>query len=381
MTNKLNEKRSNLLIVVALVSALVFTVCGLVAGLAAGLSKKSRDGADNARTKMSHYLLIDAADGLRHSASALRLCNDDETATKTANSALVYAVRAETALECDDGLWCDCRASEGFLNDAATLLSSADAESAARFSDELYRLSCEFYRHVTDGEPFDYDGMQALPGGGAAGKSDGKSDANKSGGTATDGDAKKLVEGALGSQDLEVVGVYDGVTELASENCYATVKNGKIREFAFSAGGIEADGDGAERVAESIVKKCGFDELEVYGVSRTDGVTTVKLCSSQGGAYCRDECATVVIANGKVRAFSAGRCGTKHDVPTAKVDESVARRATPEKFASSRQGEGRLVTTFDGKRDRVCYEYRYELDDGEHYVYVCAENGKQMQVR
>ncbi len=373
MTNNLNEKKSNTLIIVALVCALTFTIAGLIAGLAAGISRKSRNEAT--QPKMSRFLLIDAADGLRHSCSALRLCNEQETATETSKRALVYVVRAETALECDGGFWCDCRAGEGFLNDAAAILSSSDPKTAVENADELYGLSREFYKHVAIGAPFEYNGE-------LENKSGGSDDVGAQTKIGNHVDARKIVDKVLGSFKLKEVGAYGDMTEFASEFCYATVRRGKLSEFAFAVGGLDSgDSADAEKTAEELASKCGYDGLSVYATQENDGVTTVKLCDKQGGAYCRDECATVIIADGKVRAFSAGHCGGKHEVPTAKVDELSARKAAPQKFASSLQGEGRLVTTFDGKRDRVCYEYRYELDDGEHYVYVCAEDGKQMQVR
>ena len=100
------------------------------------------------------------------------------------------------------------------------------------------------------------------------------------------------------------------------------------------------------------------------------------LCKTIDGAMCRDECASVAISGGEAVAFTAGCCGGDHTVPKAKVDEAKARRAAPDAA-----GEGVLVSRVYGGRERVCYEYRYELDDGVHYVYVCAENGKQMQVK
>ena len=313
---------------------------------------------------MSHYLLVDAADGLRHSASALRL-SDDDASSNAARLALVYVIRAETALECENGLWSDCRDCEGFLNDAAKTLSS-DKKIPDEVFDKLYTLSCKFYKHVTEGAPFEYDGELT----------DGDSEQSEA--EADEEAARKIVKALLG-ESIDVIGKYGDNVSFASDDCYVTVKGEKVFEFAFSSGGIDFDGDEVS-AAENIAQKCGY-ELTVYSTAENDGVTTVKLCDVQGGAYCRDECASVVIADGKIRAFSAGHCGNSHDVPSVKVDETTARRATKEKFSSYSSGEGRLVTTHDGERDRICYEYRYELDDGEHFVYVCAENGRQMQVR
>lgn len=76
-------------------------------------------------------------------------------------------------------------------------------------------------------------------------------------------------------------------------------------------------------------------------------------------------------------AFNAGSCTKEHSVPTVKVAERDARKSAPDGAVAT----GKLVTRTVKGVERVCYEYVYELDDGVHYVYVCAENGKQLQVK
>ena len=101
------------------------------------------------------------------------------------------------------------------------------------------------------------------------------------------------------------------------------------------------------------------------------------MCRSYDGAMACDDSAMAVVGGGKAVAFAAGGCDNKHsDIPTPKVAEGDARKAL-----KSDTSEGRLVVRKMNGRERICYEYRYELDDGVHYVYVCAENGKQIDVK
>ena len=85
----------------------------------------------------------------------------------------------------------------------------------------------------------------------------------------------------------------------------------------------------------------------------------------------------MIVSSGRAVAFSAGKSDCKHDVPSVKVTEERARVSAPE----GARATGVLVTRKVNGKERVCYEYVYDLEDGVHYVYVCAENGKQMQVK
>lgn len=370
MINNLNEKRHNGTIIAAVVSALVVLIAGLTAALALTIQTLSRRSEPRTEQpvgpQMSHYLLVDAAAGLKQTTSALRLSNSEDSAVGTAKQALVYATRAETALECEEGDWDAGRTKEAFLNDVAALLSRSNPMHAVEKADELYRLSVAFYDSINGSGEFIYDGEL------------GEKTSDEQAEASDPQAAAELVKSVVGG-DPQLIGSYDGRHEfsidLDGNDGYATVKDGKIIEFSFSHSGGESDSAKAEQLALEAAKACGFDNLYVYGIEKSDGGLSVKMCCSCGGALCRDECAVAVVSGDKVKAFTAGKCGTHHELPSAKYTEAQARENAPD------GGEGRLVTLNDGERDRICYEYRYELDDGEHFVYVCAENGKQMSLR
>ncbi|MCH5157921.1 MAG: hypothetical protein J1F33_01865 [Clostridiales bacterium] len=373
MTNNLNEKKG-MIISVSIIVSLLFALAVLTVGMVFAVRIKIIEDGKK-QPQMSTQLLVDASAGLKGKASALRLCNNEETADKVMEEALVYAVRAETALECDHGVWSECRAKEAFLNDACALLSGKTSE-AMKKSDLLYAYSSALLDSLNNSSEFEYNGELIDV------KSDGEFD------EPTDDDiekAKAKIEEILSADGAEYSGAYHGKISFeiksGARHGYAIVKGDKICEFALS-GAENAEGDksgaeekGAEALALNAAEKCGFDGLSVYSVFEVGNVTTVKMCHEIDGAACRDECASATVEGGEVIGFTAGECEHTHSLPTVKVSETDARKN------SGSKSEGRLVTTFDGTRDRVCYEYVIECEDGVHYVYVCAENGNQMQIR
>ena len=241
-----------------------------------------------------------------------------------------------------------------------------------------------FYEHVTTGKEFDYNGELTADGSIAVDKNDGEKIERKADDAAVDKAAER-VKRALGADVVTHIGGYDGKLEFNVErdgnSGYATVEDDRITEFAFVHGGGSDDGEADEKSAraeaERITKECGYDGLSVCSTEVKNDFFLVKMCKRIDGALACDECASVVIVDGEVVAFTAGKCNCDHDVPSPKFTEREARRSAPD----GARGEGVLVTRIVDGKERICYEYRYDLEDGVHFVYVCAENGRQMQVR
>ncbi len=396
MVNDLSEKRSNIGIVAALIAAFIFSLSALVTGLVLGIRNNMNADRRVRTNDMPHYLLIDSAESLNHTLSAMRLCKDRDAARELEDTALVFTVRAETALECENLDWLAERDGEAFLNDLATLLHSAETVDALKYADAAYGYSQAFLKHVKNGESFKYDGGLDLSGGaqnrtdksaGRADKKQGESESNVS--DAQKQKAEKLIEKTLKTDKIEFVGGYGKKAEFSVERDgvigYATAEGDKITEFAFSHGGYGSQSkdkngikkDDAVKIATECAKACGYDGLNVFNTEINGDTATVKLCKAFKGAMACDECASVIVSGDKAVAFTAGKSDCKHDVPSVKVTEEKARESAPEGARST----GVLVTRKVNGKERVCYEYAYDLDDGVHYVYVCAENGKQMQVK
>lgn len=379
MVNKLNERKNNAVIIAAVVSAFVFVLASLVTGLVLGINKRHRVQSSN--NSVAQYLLVDAASELNHTMSALRLCNGEEPAQDLCNNGLVYAVRAETALECAHGDWDENRAKEAFLNDVAAVLHTNEPMKAVDKADMLYKYSDMFFNHVAHGKAFDYNGELADAAEESGGNADMRSAEKQDEKEGVD-TASEVVKKALKADSANHVGGYNGRQQFDVERDgkqgYATVEGSKIVEFSFMHGtGGATDEDIAKDVAQKTAKLCGYDGLSVCTTEVKDDFVTVKLCKKIDGALACDECATVVISDGEAVAFSAGKCNCDHDVPAPKLEESEARKAAPK----GAKGEGVLVARKVNGKERICYEYRYDLEDGVHFVYVCAENGKQMQVK
>ncbi|MDE6029159.1 MAG: hypothetical protein K2F90_02415 [Clostridiales bacterium] len=362
------------IIIAAVAVTVIVLLCGLGSGLALAVRERRQSAAFNDPSKdMAGYLLRDSAVELKSTMSALRLCNEAEPAESLNRAALVYAVRAETALECQSGDWADSRAKEHFLNDISTVLNEYTPEQTMQMSDMLYDYCSRFCAWVTDGAEFEYDGeLIASTGGGHAE-------------SVTDDDiaaAAESVKSALNADRADYVGDYGGHIEFNIERYgatgYAVVCGKKIIEFAFVRDGDEqTDEEQAKDVALETAKSCGYDGLKVKWCEVTGKSVSVVMCRSYDGAMACDDCAIAVVYGGKTVAFTAGGCDNEHkNIPSPKKTEGEARKAL-----KSDTADGKLVVRkMDGK-ERICYEYRYELDDGVHYVYVCAENGKQIQVK
>ena len=371
MTNRQRIDKSKAVIIAAVVTSLVIMLGGLAFGLSLAV-RDHRESGDSGRL-MAGYLLQDSAYELRRTMSALRLCNEVEPAEELSRTGLVHAVRAETALECHTDDWADSRNKEAFLNDIATVLHTYSAQKTIELSDKLYEYSAEFYRAVTENTEFVYNG-ELIEG-----------EQKHPDVEITDGDidaAKRLVSEALDTEKAQYVGAWDGHIEFNIErdgkSGYAVVCGDKIIEFAYSRGNDSqpSDKQTAQEVAVKTAERCGYDNLTVKWCEVTGSSTSVLMCKSYDGALACDDYATAVVVNDSVVAFSAGGCDGEHkDIPSAKKTEAQARRAVKD------APEGTLVVRKKDGKERICYEYRLKLEDGVHYVYVCAESGKQIEVK
>lgn len=370
MKNNFSEKRKYGTVIAAVVSALVIIIAGLATGLTCAVQK--RMAAEPSGSGMARYLLEEAAYSLKSSMSALRLCNESEPAENISRTALVHAVRAETALECDYGDFADSRNKEAFLNDISTVLHSYDPLDTVKLSDKLYEYSSKFYDSVVSGAEFEYNGELIESSG------EGHPDIE-----ITDDDiaaSRELVEKALDCT-AEYVGAWDGHIELHVERNgktgYAVTCGSKIIEYSFMrSGGELGDEESAKQAALEAARACGYEKLEVAWCEPVGKSYAVIMCRNYDGAIACDDYASAVVVNGEAVSFAAGKCETEHtDIPKAKKTEREAAES------AVGGGTGRLVVRKVKDRERICYEFRYELDDGVHYVYVCAENGKQMEVK
>lgn len=371
MVNNLNEKRSYAVIIAAIITSLVIILSGVISGLALAVNRRRDSGGNSA---YAHFLLVDSAGKLKSSLSAMRLCNEPEPASELAKTALVHAVRAETALECKGDDWSEDRTKEAFLNDLATVLHSYEPMQAVELADTLYEYSVKFFDCVNSGADFEYNG-EIMGGGSEEGNDTAPTDEQISA-------AGELVGRALGTTRAEYLGAWSGHLEFNVERDgragYALVCGDKIIEFSFMRDTTNADmpDDNADKIALETAKACGYDSLVVRASEKIGQSTAVLMCREFDGAVACDDIASAVVYGGEVVAFSAGNCDCEHNnVPKVKRSESEARRS------AVGGGVGALVVRrLDGK-ERICYEYRYELDDGTHYVYVCAESGKQIEVK
>lgn len=362
-------------VIIAAVAVTVAVIIGSIAsGFVLAVRQRNESAEFNDSSKlMAQSLLRDSATELKRTMSALRLCSEPEPAESLNRTGLVFAVRAETALECHDDDWADSRAKEQFLNDISTVLHTYTAERIMQMSDLLYEFSDKFCDWAIDGKEFEYNGELIPSTGGDHDQEIGEDDIAA---------AAELIKTALDADRADYVGDYGGHIEFNIErdgsSGYAVVCGKKITEFSFVRGeAVETDIEQAKKIALQTAERCGYPDLEIEWSEVTGRSISVIMCKSYNGAMACDDSAIAVVYGGKTVAFTAGKCDAKHEnIPSAGVAEKQARKALVRDT-----DDGRLVVrTIDGK-ERICYEYRYQLDDGVHYVYVCAENGKQIEVK
>lgn len=369
-----NKNKGYGVIIAAVAVTIAVMLCGMISGIVlAARQRKENAMFNNSAQEMAGYLLRDSAVGLKSTMSALRLCNEVEPAESLSRVGLIYAVRAETALECKSGDWEDSLNKEQFLNDVYTVLHTYTPEQTMELAGKLYEYTDKFCSWVVDGAEFVYDGELIK-------SEDGAHDDD-----VTEDDiaaAEKTVQEALNAS-CDYVGDYGGHIEFNIERDdstgYAVVCGKKIIEFSFMRdedAGTDTI-ETAKAIALRTAKACGYDGLEVKWCEQIGKSISVIMCRSYDGAMACDDSAMAVICGGKAVAFTAGGCDNKHsNIPTPKVDEGTAHKAL-----RSDTAEGRLVVRKMNGRERICYEYRYELEDGVHYVYVCAENGRQIDIK
>ncbi|MDE7164865.1 MAG: hypothetical protein K2O04_05540 [Clostridiales bacterium] len=372
--NYKQTKKDYRVIIAAVAVTVIVMLGGMISGLVLAIRQRSENAAFNDSSKlMAESLLRDSAIELRSTMSALRLCNEVEPAENLNRTGLVFAVRAEAALECHSDDWADSRAKEQFLNDISTVLHTYTAERTMEMSDLLYEYSSKFCDWVLGGAEFEYNG-ELIPASGG----DHDQEVSEDDITA----AAELVKSALETTKAEYVGDYGGHIEFNVERNgktgYAVVCGTKIIEFAFVRGeGADTDTETAKKVALEAAAACGYDGLEVKWCETTGKSVSVIMCKSYDGAIACDDSAIAVVYGGETVAFTAGGCDAEHkNIPSAKKTETQAHKALRRETDN-----GTLVVRTMNGEERICYEYRYELDDGVHYVYVCAESGKQIDVK
>lgn len=368
-----NKRKDYAVIIAAVAVTVTVMLGGIISGLVLAVRQRRESVEINGSRQAAEYLLRDSARELKGAMSALRLCNESEPAEALCRTGLVFAVRAEAALECHDDDWADSRAREQFLNDISTVLHTYAPEKTMDMSDMLYEYSSRFCDWAESGAEFDYNGELI------------DAAVDEAGDKATEEDiaaASELVKDAL-SCDAEYVGDYGGHIEFNTERDgktgYAVVCGKKIIEFAFvrDDGAEDTNTQTAKQVALKTASDCGYDGLDIKWCEVTGRSVSVVMCRSYDGAIACDDSAIAVVYGGQTVAFTAGGCDNEHkDIPSPKKTEAEAHAALKRDA-----DKGTLVVRTVGDRERICYEYRYELDDGVHYVYVCAESGKQMEVK
>ncbi len=137
----------------------------------------------------------------------------------------------------------------------------------------------------------------------------------------------------------------------------------------------------ARQAAEAFLRSHGYEDLVPAGEENSGTVLTLRYCRTQDGALCPDNAVSVAVAldDGSLYSFSAADyCAEDANVSWTVTQEQAA-GALP--AGLSVQETRRLICKSEGKRDRACYAFFCQDEDGRGVtIYVDAASGKQCRI-
>lgn len=200
--------------------------------------------------------------------------------------------------------------------------------------------------------------------------------------------------GEYGLSDAKCVGRTGG-----DPSCYAvqgkingsvaqadiTVKDGKLLMYAYkgSCNGVEYGENAAETAAQAFLEKAGFGKLTAVWINLDNNLYTINFAPEVGGAIIYPDlikvrvCAETCMVIG---AETSGYCKNHRErtVNAPALTKSAAREFVSENIdvLSARLA----VVPYGRKLERLCYEFCGTKDDDIYYVYIDAENGRQIEM-
>lgn len=174
--------------------------------------------------------------------------------------------------------------------------------------------------------------------------------------------------------------------EIKGFSAYANVTvNGDLLMYSYvgSCNGINYDEKVAEEIAREFLVKAGYGELKAVWTNLDNDLYTFNFAPEVGGAIIYPElvkvrvCAETCMVIG-VEGRSYCENHRERSVETPILTKSQAREKVSERISVT---AGRLaVVPYGNSAERLCYEFYGEKDGDEFFVYIDAENGRQIEM-
>ena len=175
--------------------------------------------------------------------------------------------------------------------------------------------------------------------------------------------------------------------EVKGETLYAniSVKGGKLISFSYagSCNGVNYEQYYAVEKASAFLNELGAEDMKPVWVNLNNDLYTINFAPEQSGAIIYPDlikvrvCAETCMIIG-IEATEYYLNHTERDIGAPTLTKSEARKSVADGIAVE---TARLALIPLGEStERLCYEFSGEMDGETYYVYIDAENGRQLEM-
>ncbi|MBQ9485988.1 MAG: germination protein YpeB [Clostridia bacterium] len=248
--------------------------------------------------------------------------------------------------------------------------------------DDLQELSVEYPELIYDGPFSDGRDEQAFKG--------------LSGNPVTEREAEDIFRQAFGEYGLKnvksvgvggVIKAFNVQAEINGEIAYAQIseKGGKILTYSYagSCNGINYDGDYATEKAAEFLANIGFTDLKPVWINQNNNLYTINFATEKNGVIYYSELvkARVCAETGMIIGIEATGYYSNRKDRAAETPALTKAQAVKSVYEGVAVETARLVKIPVGKTtERLCYEFSGEFQEEIYYIYIDAENGRQLEM-
>lgn len=164
-----------------------------------------------------------------------------------------------------------------------------------------------------------------------------------------------------------------------------TVNGGRLIMYSYkgSCGGVEYDEAAAKTEAENFLTAAGYKDLVPVWTNIDNNLYTINYAPEINGAIIYPDlikvrvCAETAMVIG-IEATSFYKNHKQRTAETPSISKSEARKFVSEDLEVT---SARLaIVPYGQKAERLCYEFTGTKDDEIYYVYIDAQNGRQIEM-
>ena len=160
---------------------------------------------------------------------------------------------------------------------------------------------------------------------------------------------------------------------------------GNLIMFSY-AGSCQSTVIGEETAIENalaFIEKLQIENMQEVWINLANNVYTINFATRQGDVVIYPDMIKVKVCaeTGKVIGFEATEYYTNHTqraIATPSITKEMARQKLIDGFNA--KGVRKALVPIGEKAEKLCYEFYGEVDNQTYYIYIDANNGKQVQM-